>query len=242
VAEGLAFAHRHGLVHRDLKPANVLVEGGRLKLADFGLGGLAAQQALRSRIGNATVEFLSLAEQASLFRGAGTPLYMSPEQRRGADPDPRQDIYSLGVMWFQLLAGDVSRELHAGWAKELSSRFAVPQAHIDLIGRCVGWIDDRPKDAGELLALLRTPTADGPRAEIPAATLPVDPPPSLPSQAAKLPEPRRTLLLSLVRKLDRAHENLREHEDAGGRRLWIALAIELGLILGAVAFLALLVR
>ncbi len=180
IAEGLAFAHRTGLVHRDLKPANVLVSAGsqdtpdgtsspgtgkvELRLADFGLGGVSAARAVaRSRIGASTIDYLSLAEQASLFRGAGTPLYMSPEQRRGAAPDPRHDLYALGVMWFQLLTGDVSRELHHGWAKELTLRFRVPADHIALIDRCVGWFDERPKDAGALLPLLldaagRSPT------------------------------------------------------------------------------------
>ena len=156
IARGLAFAHAAGLVHRDVKPANVLADGEVLKLADFGLGGVAVRRAVaQSRIGTTTIDYLSLAEQASLFRGAGTPLYMSPEQRRGANPDPRHDLYSLGVLWFQLLAGDVSRELHPGWAKELTVRYGVPAAHLALIDRCVGWFDERPKDAGELLALLR---------------------------------------------------------------------------------------
>src|SRR5262249_41381145 len=146
VVEALAFAHAHGLVHRDLKPANILVEvgepggagepgrvsAGGLKLADFGPGGGTSAPAVQgSPIGAATVDLLSVADQASLFRGAGTPLYMAPEQRRGAPPDPRHDLYSLGVMWYQLLVGDVSRELHPGWAKELRLRFGVPAAHTD---------------------------------------------------------------------------------------------------------------
>src|SRR5205823_561310 len=74
--EALAFAHEHGLVHRDLKPANVLVESGVLKLADFGLGGVTAQRAAAvSRIGATTQDLLAPADQASLFRGAGTPRY-----------------------------------------------------------------------------------------------------------------------------------------------------------------------
>ena len=184
IAEGLAFAHRAGLVHRDLKPANVLCNSecgirnaefktedpagdslhsefpipnsAFLKLADFGLGGAsAARAAVRSRIGASTLDYLSLADQASLFRGAGTPLYMCPEQRRGNSPDPRHDLYALGVVWFQLLIGDVSRELHPGWAKELTAKFGVPAAHIALIERCIGWFEERPKNAGELILPLR---------------------------------------------------------------------------------------
>ena len=175
LAEGLAFAHRAGLVHRDVKPANVLVHDRVLKLADFGLGGIAVRRAVeRSRIGVTTIDYLTLAERASLFRGAGTPLYMSPEQRRGANPDPRHDLYSLGVLWFQLLAGDVTRELHPGWAKELAVRFKTPAEQIHLIERCVGWLDERPKDASELLTLLK----DGPKepTPLPVARLAPEPP------------------------------------------------------------------
>ncbi|HLW66126.1 MAG TPA: serine/threonine-protein kinase, partial [Gemmataceae bacterium] len=156
IAEALAFAHQHGLVHRDLKPANILVDGDTLKLADFGLGSANVTRAIQaSRIGATTISLLTAIDQASLFRGAGTPLYMSPEQRRGANPDPRHDLYSLGVIWFQLLIGDTTRELHAGWAKELVVRHHVPREHIDLIEQCVGWFDERPKDGGELLKLLQ---------------------------------------------------------------------------------------
>jgi hypothetical protein len=116
------------------------------------------------------VSFLPPDERASLFRGAGTPLYMAPEQRRGAAPDPRHDLYSLGVMWFQLLVDDVTRELHPGWAKELTVRFRVPRAHIDLIERCVGWLEERPGDAGELLGLLRAAEGGVVSAAAPAAS------------------------------------------------------------------------
>jgi serine/threonine protein kinase len=200
IVEGLAFAHTHGLVHRDLKPANVLVDGNVLKLADFGLGGVAAAKAVEvSRIGTTTLDFLTVSERASLFRGAGTPLYMSPEQRRGAPPDPRQDLYSLGVMWYQLLAGDVTRELHPGWAKELAVRHQVPQGHLDLIGRCVGWIEERPKDAGELLPLILV-LRSGSAAPAAAAT-PATPPPA-PVAVAEPADPlRQSLLRNLLREL-----------------------------------------
>jgi hypothetical protein len=163
VAEALAFAHQRGLVHRDLKPANVLMADGTVKLADFGIGGLLARQAVQaSRIGTVAASQLSPAEQSSLFRGAGTPLYMAPEQRRGAAPDPRHDLYSLGVMWYQLLVGDATREMTHGWARELEVKFAVPRQQIELIERCVGWIEERPRDAGELLELLRSGGEEAP--------------------------------------------------------------------------------
>ena len=243
LAEGLAFAHRAGLVHRDVKPANVLASAecgvrsaerdpagaaalhsalrtprSALKLADFGLGGAAAARAaVRSRIGASTLDYLSLADQASLFRGAGTPLYMCPEQRRGASPDPRHDLYSLGVVWFQLLAGDVSRELHAGWAKELTAKFGVPADHVALIARCVGWYEERPKDAGELLPLLKelgaTESTLAVEPEKPADSIPWAAPiadtarnasqiTSAPTSGSGL---RRELLASMVAKLDDAH-------------------------------------
>jgi serine/threonine protein kinase len=232
VTEGLAFAHEHGLVHRDLKPANVLVEGGLLKLADFGLGGVTAGRATQvSRIGATTVDQLSVADQASLFRGAGTPLYMAPEQRRGQPPDPRHDLYSLGVMWYQLLVGDVSRELHPGWAKELALRFGAPRAHLDLIERCVGWFDERPRHAGELLALLREEPAEPVQAPVPAPGTPAPKAARAPDTMRAPPTPeeaaqpadgmRESLLHALVKQLDEQHQEFTEQ----GHKLWSFLPL-----------------
>lgn len=145
IAEGLAFVHRHRIVHRDLKPANVLLAPDGTKLTDFGIGGTAALEG-------------AAAGTMSQLRGAGTPLYMAPEQRRGAAPDPRHDIYSAGVIWYQLLLGDCSAELHPGWEEELRE-VAAPEAHVELIRRCVGPAGKRPADGSELLGLLSDPEA-----------------------------------------------------------------------------------
>jgi hypothetical protein len=158
ICEPVAFAHGMGLVHRDVKPSNILVSGNTIKLADFGIGGVVADHAAQtSKIGLGDLHGLSFSDKCSLFRGAGTPLYMSPEQRRGDPPDPRQDVYSLGVMWYQLLVGDCTRELHQGWADELADEFDIPQKQIDLIQACVGYVKKRPASAAELLACLPAP-------------------------------------------------------------------------------------
>ena len=89
VARGLAHAHSQGVVHRDIKPANVMIEAasGVVKVTDFGVARIA--DARRTRTGMVL----------------GTPTHMSPEQLSGQHVDGRSDLYSLGVMLFQMLTG-----------------------------------------------------------------------------------------------------------------------------------------
>jgi serine/threonine protein kinase len=90
MAEGLAAAHKHGLVHRDIKPANVLLENGveRVKITDFGLA--------------RAVDDASVTQSGVV---AGTPLYMSPEQANGLALDHRSDLFSLGTVLYVMCTG-----------------------------------------------------------------------------------------------------------------------------------------
>jgi serine/threonine-protein kinase len=88
ICDGLAFAHAHDIVHRDLKPGNIhVLPNGQVKIMDFGLARVSSSEVTRTGL------------------ILGTPNYMSPEQVQGQRATPRSDVFSLGAVFYELLAG-----------------------------------------------------------------------------------------------------------------------------------------
>ena len=91
IAEGLAFAHQRGIVHRDIKPSNIMIlSDNHVKIADFGIAKMDSS--------------LSLTQVGMIV---GSPLYMSPEQVMGISITPQSDIFSLGIVLYKLLTGQL---------------------------------------------------------------------------------------------------------------------------------------
>ena len=117
-AEALAAAHNVGVLHRDVKPSNILVssQNGRLqiRLADFGIGAIVNRDLIeKAGLGTAALT-LSLSEPGD-SSGSGTFRYMDPDVLSGHAPSVLSDVYSLGVVLFQMVVGDFKRAIGPGW-------------------------------------------------------------------------------------------------------------------------------
>jgi serine/threonine-protein kinase len=154
VAAGLAHAHAQGLVHRDVKPQNLLVSGdGRVKIADFGV---------------ARGDDLSKLTQAGTV--LGTAAYLSPEQAAGSEVGPASDVYSLGVVLYELLTGRTPYRFDS--LVDLAAPRKPPPpppALADVVARCLdNDPSERPSAAeleGELLRSV-APVSEAPTVRI----------------------------------------------------------------------------
>jgi len=182
VADALAYAHRQGVVHRDIKPANVMIDptANTVKVTDFGIARITDSS--RTRTGMVL----------------GTPSFMSPEQMAGRRVDGRSDLYSLGVMLFQLLAGRLPH--HAESMAKLMYQIAnepapdirslrpdLPAALADVVSLA---LEKRPEvryaDGRQLATDLRTVAAAMAPGDASAAPVPADTPPESDAYAATL--------------------------------------------------------
>lgn len=149
VCEAVGHAHANGIVHRDLKPANIMVRGfATVVVVDWGLA----------------VDLSHLPSTSSSTPAVGTPLYMSPEQARGSRPDPSADVWSLGIMLFEVLARehplvglDSGRVIERVTKAELPALPEGPPELISILRRALApTASDRYPSAVELAAELRS--------------------------------------------------------------------------------------
>jgi len=152
VAEGLAYAHEHGVVHRDIKPSNIMVlRGKHVKIADFGIAKM--ESSLWSTHTNKVI---------------GTPLYLSPEQILSQPITPRSDIFSFGIVLYQMITGKLpffGENINAVWyqiineepKKPSSLNPEIPEMLDRIVAKCLAKKpDERYQNANELASDLHS--------------------------------------------------------------------------------------
>jgi len=154
IADALAHAHVRGIVHRDIKPENVLLTGSHVLVADFGIA---------KALSDATTSLLT-AEGGM----PGTPAYMSPEQVTDAEVGPESDVFSLGVVTYEMLTGElpfagttlqaqVTRRLHDTPTPVRKLRPSVPQALENVVSKMLARsARDRLETGAQVVAALST--------------------------------------------------------------------------------------
>ncbi|MGH7595619.1 MAG: protein kinase domain-containing protein [bacterium] len=181
MVDALGYAHKKGMIHRDIKSANILIsKEGRPVLTDFGIARIAEDSQITR-----SAEASQLTRPGTIL---GTLQYMSPEQVQGKTVDGRSDIYSLGVVMYQCLTGELPFRSDTDWsamhkiAAELPTpprglRTDIPKAVEAIVLRCMAKNPlDRYQNCDELLAALEeveaeTPTTVRPIIETPTREL-----------------------------------------------------------------------
>ncbi|HEY0231004.1 MAG TPA: winged helix-turn-helix domain-containing protein, partial [Dokdonella sp.] len=153
IADAVAAAHGVGVLHKDLKPANVLIaanaQGWLVRLTDFGSGRLLDPERIEalgiSQFG------LTLTQNLSADSRMGTPLYIPPEVFAGHAPTAQSDVFALGIMLYQLLAGNLAKPMASGWEQDVADELLREDIRLATDGNP----QRRLASAAELAARLR---------------------------------------------------------------------------------------
>ncbi len=152
LCRGMAAVHDIGIVHRDLKPENILLTAeGVPRITDFGIGKIIVEQESKTRL-----------QEGTILAGAGTPVYASSEQLRGLAAEPTDDVYSLGVILWQLLVHSLEVPRYVKVSLQEASA-PIPEAVQQIVLSCIDCPrKHRPANAKVLLQQLETVLGNSP--------------------------------------------------------------------------------
>ncbi len=233
IAEALGYAHQHGMLHRDIKTSNILLDGaGNAYLMDFGIA-----------------RILGVTQYTATGALIGTPMYMSPEQGQGLPLNNASDIYSLGVVMYEMLSGRVPFTADTPFALIYKHIYEQPallhEARPDLhpVLEAVVYkalakrVEDRYQSTGELLSALDVAvsvlsTAAGTPAQAVAAIPPATPPLTPVSSEAVTPVPSEavTVATAPAQQTAAAAKPAVRHPEHKRRRRWWRLVLAAGLV------------
>ncbi len=153
ISRAVADAHAAGVIHADLKPSNILISPGQngdwnVKVCDFG-SALLLEPGQLSRLGITNLGYTRTIEIASTM--TGTALYLAPEVLSGQAPTAASDVYALGVILYQIVAGELRRPLSPGWEAQIDD----PLIREDISEAACGDPELRMKDAATLAGRLK---------------------------------------------------------------------------------------